>query len=69
VVVSKLFIDSALDPERVARAMLEALASYCKAHECSRLQIAVRGTDEATIVEMANAGKLLQGRSVTIELL
>lgn len=69
VALSQLLIDDVLEPDRVARAMLEALAAYCAAHDCERLQIALRGTDEATILRITRASSVLRKSSVTIELI
>jgi GNAT superfamily N-acetyltransferase len=69
VAVSKLFIDGVLDAHGIARAMLDALAAYCRANGCVRLQIEMRGTDEVGIGAVAAAGAVLRGRAITVELI
>jgi hypothetical protein len=67
--VSKLYIDSVLDPDRVAQAMLCALAAYCRDHGFSKLQIAMRGSDETSIVKMAAANTGAQPAWLQLEMI
>lgn len=66
--VSHLYIDDVLDPDRVAEAMLGALASYCRAQGSARLRITVRGTDETSIVKMAAANARVDRIGIQIEM-
>jgi hypothetical protein len=68
IAVSKLMIDSVLDPAGVASALLGALADYAARAGCARLRISIRGTDEMALVAMARARSARAPSSLIIEI-
>jgi len=66
--VSRCMIDSVLDPEGVASALLQTLVELSERAGCTRLRISIMGTDETALAALARARATLPPLSLTIEM-